>query len=1013
MATHLYQNGQYKTSISTFNNIMDIKQPEMSPLKNCTAAISGYLHTFPWITIPCDIQYQASYVCQSVKATTPHQSMGESLIFNNTCEDGWFMFDGTNTCFSFTGTIGQLSYYEAEDVCRAQHASLVTVDVTDRNFEIDKTTKFSTIVDGVLNEYKLSLHKQYYYNYMFGKPLARESPRSYLPDILLRMTLPHIPIFFVKYNNKCSVVEMSFYSLAVSTEPESSMTRGWGVKCRYCSELVEVDAVICEKHSNPSDDGCQPNHFKCSDGTCILIIYKCDFIDDCFDLSDEENCENNISSKPDNNVVILPCSLVGLCTYHTTFVLPIKDICDGIYSNETIHTEYDVCYKYTLKHINLSSLMTNDMIGIEMIVAPNEDSLSNMSILQQEKEKCTGNALNADYVRSNKSLSYEVSEQFKSLNKICKITVYNNNLLLSIDRKRVCHHIICPGMFKCHKHYCIHISSVCDGQYDCNKGDDETMCPMSSCPGFLKCRGENRCVGREEICDKHINCLNSMDDEIDCHACPLNCVCEGYSASCYLNNSLIILYKSDIDHIKGIMLRGIQNKLYLHHLKFHGLVYLNASSCSIEHIVLLRKMTLVKSFIIVVDLHRNNLEVINFLQASIFGNIIYLDISFNYLYFINIGKRVKLKSLAMLALNGNPLRTIIVNLFELKSKLLFIDMQYIWDYSDLSVDLPLNMYGQIQVKVSEYIICCILSENVKCMSQTDKHICFGVFENNILKICFYCISIVAICMAVCQLAIQIVHFPLAVRNKNSKKKYYFLVLFNHSSAVILSTLYIVGLMIANIINVNMFFWRKSLLCMILNITLFLSLEAIMTFKAILIITLACQVMYPFKHQCLWFRWIGLLAVGMWLFFVSVYFVKLFDPQLYSQIHTLDSLCSIGMCDIRNAVYLLLCITCFIDFISVLLCIIIFIKTLITLVKYKEKTSKLRSNQNHSANNLSLLFKLSVPITAELPFRLCLLILLVSAFKYTPNVDFCKYIFLFALPGSIVLSSVLFAYRKYN
>ena len=199
------------------------------------------------------------------------------------------------------------------------------------------------------------------------------------------------------------------------------------------------------------------------------------------------------------------------------------------------------------------------------------------------------------------------------------------------------------------------MSSVCDGQYDCNKGDDKTMCPMSSCPGFLKCRGENRCVGREEICDKHINCLNSMDDEIDCHVCPPNCVCDGYSASCYLNNSLInLVYNSGLNHITGVMLRGFQNKLYLHHLKYHGLVYLNASSCSIQYIVLLQRESLVTSFIIIVDLHRNKLTVLKFLQASIFRNIIYLELSFNYLDFINIGKVGKLKYLSVLALSGNP-----------------------------------------------------------------------------------------------------------------------------------------------------------------------------------------------------------------------------------------------------------------------------------------------------------------------------------------------------------------------
>ena len=167
------------------------------------------------------------------------------------------MLDGTNTCFSFTGTIGQLSYYEAEDVCRAQHASLFTVDVTARNFEIDETTTFTKVINIILLGYKRkNSFENDYYTYMFGKPLARESIRSYLPEIFFLLTLPNFPKFFVQYSNECSVVENSETSIIVSKEPESSMIRGWGVKCRFCSELVEVDAVICDKQSNPSNHGC-------------------------------------------------------------------------------------------------------------------------------------------------------------------------------------------------------------------------------------------------------------------------------------------------------------------------------------------------------------------------------------------------------------------------------------------------------------------------------------------------------------------------------------------------------------------------------------------------------------------------------------------------------------------------------------------------------------------------------------------------------------------------------------
>ena len=168
-----------------------------------------------------------------------------------------------------------------------------------------------------------------------------------------------------------------------------------------------------------------------------MFIYKCDFIYDCFDLSDEDECGIDINNKPDNSVVTLPCLLVGLCTYQTVAVLPIKNICDGIYSNETIQTENNVCYKYTLKHINLIPLITNNMIGKNRVAKQkmsfNEDIFS---ASQLEKERCTGNDLKADNSRGNTSLLYKVNKKFIKLNKICTISAYIENKLLSIDRER-------------------------------------------------------------------------------------------------------------------------------------------------------------------------------------------------------------------------------------------------------------------------------------------------------------------------------------------------------------------------------------------------------------------------------------------------------------------------------------------------------------------------------------------------------------------------------------------------
>lgn len=40
----------------------------------------------------------------------------------------------------------------------------------------------------------------------------------------------------------------------------------------------------------PTDSTCDGGKFKCKNGQCIHATFRCDFDDDCGDMSDEENC---------------------------------------------------------------------------------------------------------------------------------------------------------------------------------------------------------------------------------------------------------------------------------------------------------------------------------------------------------------------------------------------------------------------------------------------------------------------------------------------------------------------------------------------------------------------------------------------------------------------------------------------------------------------------------------------------------------------------------------------------
>ena len=117
----------------------------------------------------------------------------------------------------------------------------------------------------------------------------------------------------------------------------------------------------------------------------------------------------------------------------------------------------------------------------------------------------------------------------------------------------ICHIVLCPGMFKCHDQFCILLSSVCDSTKNCKLGEDEMMCALFTCPGYLKCRGENRCISAAEICDKRVNCLYSMDDELGCGKCPVDCQCRGYVMSCHSNNTEYIVQNDEVLYTRALV----------------------------------------------------------------------------------------------------------------------------------------------------------------------------------------------------------------------------------------------------------------------------------------------------------------------------------------------------------------------------------------------------------------------------------------------------------------------------
>ena len=124
---------------------------------------------------------------------------------------------------------------------------------------------------------------------------------------------------------------------------------------------------------------------------------------------------------------------------------------------------------------------------------------------------------------------------------------------------------------------------MCDGYVDCPSGEDEYNCVNISCPGLMKCRNENRCIGPEQMCDGNNDCIYSNDDEMMCNKCPVGCRCEEYTIQCdYINVNMYRQLRAN--HAKSLILKGKITTLSLDKITCINLVSSDLSFCNIQYV---------------------------------------------------------------------------------------------------------------------------------------------------------------------------------------------------------------------------------------------------------------------------------------------------------------------------------------------------------------------------------------------------------------------------------------------
>ena len=844
-------------------------QPTDNKDDNCTAIqISLSLAPFRWISVPCDKPYEATFVC---KKGVTHEPVNFAMALNPrnvTCQDGWFQMEGSSKCqILFKTPTKTISFTETKEICSAVGGSVLAVNPIIRT--APPTAIGKHIVDQLRNTLRVkngtTIPPQYVnpvtlLELFFGEHVHQAAIQRTLAALLHTVENDNlIPLNFIaNVRQKCGVLAMSPWSTYFDMPPDQEPR--WGVKYRRCAHnLADINAIICEKPLSHYLMECKEDHFQCSDSVCVLSIYVCDQVNDCFDGSDEIKCSaGKMIHLNMTNIIVLPNILATNYSGSQSDIFALAHaICDGINVYNLIHHE-DVCVTNRPVYIDLIDMQSSEVLGKKKVnwlwnvhtmwdlyqlemglrTTPPQNSTSlhsktmGASIIEKDLVQCT------------------LTDERRYLEDMCRISMRLSRCAHHASIKNLCQYMECPGMFKCHLYYCILMSAVCDGQQDCYHGEDENYCKNMTCPGLLKCRGEKRCVSEQEICDGIADCLVSRDDEIMCGRCVPGCECNGYMASCDADK---LILKNELTHIKGLVLKTKNTQLNLKHLNLTALIYINVSHTGIA---LLHFHTLSCSqSILFADFNNNIFQSITDLTISLFDKVIYLNFRQNLLSYFS-DKQSQLKYLTLLDLSHNPLILIKLNLDQSMKRLKIVKLEFVQFYHNMKLFFYSSSLNTIDIHVTNSILCCFLAPHINCIAMKKQYDCNKLVKG-VYKWCFYSLVAGSIILSIMTLLNHI-----TILNKISKKlaRSYILITTNKLIANVICSIDFVCLVVVNMMNVNTIEFRNGSLCIMVNALFFIGFECCFMFKTYYVISVMIKTIFPFKHQCRWIRLPSLKAL---------------------------------------------------------------------------------------------------------------------------------------------------------
>ena len=284
----------------------------------------------------------------------------------------------------------------------------------------------------------------------------------------------------------------------------------------------------------------------------------------------------------------------------------------------------------------------------------------------------------------------------------------------------------CPAAFKCPQSYCVPFHLVCDGQKDCPRGEDENSCSQVntiSCPGLMKCRGENVCVHPHQIMDGVRQCVVSGDDEkVISLECPSGCSCITGGLLC-ANGNIIFVPQS---HRSLKILKINYGVLVLNSssfVRYDNLVELDLSFNQLAFfpLVCLKPLTHLRTL----NVSNNRISVLDEkVNLSQLVNLEVMDISHNVLMSspLTAPCMLPLPSLVTLHIAYNQISSFIAS-----RECIIESLRYIYTQSKAVKLVNIHPGWKIfEIHTTSETLCCSITSNIKCFPKPkSEKVCFG------------------------------------------------------------------------------------------------------------------------------------------------------------------------------------------------------------------------------------------------------------------------------------------------